>query len=229
MRMTHQGKAFRASLRILLIGAILAIVLGIGLGVVLPSRPIAAAVAAGLFAIFAAFTVYFFRDPTARVPSTTGAIVAPAHGLVDVIEEFDEPKVLHGRCRRISIFLSVFDVHVQQSPVTGRVCFLEHTPGKYLNAMKSDCAIHNENVLVGFETKEPANLPGGRMAVRLIAGLIARRIIPWVTPGGEVSKGQRIALIQFGSRADIYLPLEVKVTIKTGDRVVGGETIIAQV
>ena len=131
-----------------------------------------------------------------------------------------------GRCWRVSIFLSVFDVHVQQAPVSGQVCFRQHTPGKYLNALKSDCAFHNENVLLGFETTEPAV---GRVGVRLIAGLIARRIIPWVEMGGAVQKGERIALIQFGSRADVYLPLRAKVTVKPGDRVVGGETVIAKV
>lgn len=226
--MKHHGKAFRAGLRILLIAAILAFLLGVGLHFAgVPTRT-AVGVAGGLFVIFAAFTLYFFRDPTAQVPGSPGIIVAPAHGLVDVVEDFHESKVLGGRCRRVSIFLSVFDVHVQQAPVGGRVCFAEHTPGKYLNAMKSDSAIHNENVLVGFEPTDPANFPGGRLAVRLIAGLIARRIIPWVEVGTVVSKGERIALIQFGSRADVYLPLEVKITVKPGDRVVGGETVIGQ-
>ena len=226
--MKHHGKAFRAALRILLISAILAILLGVAGRLAGLPTAIGAGVAGGLWGIFALFTLYFFRDPTAQVPTGPGLIVAPAHGLVDAVEEFQEAKVMGGRCQRISIFLSVFDVHVQQAPVGGRVCFVEHTPGKYLNAMNADSATHNENVLIGFEPTDPTGFPGKRMAVRIIAGLIARRIIPWVEMGTVVAKGERVALIQFGSRGDIYLPMEVKITVKPGDRVVGGETVIAR-
>ena len=224
--MKHQGKAATAARRILLIGLILAFLLGAGFQFAHIAPALTVPVIGGFFLLFALFTLYFFRDPTAKVPTGAGLIVAPAHGLVDVVEEFEEPKVLGGRCRRISIFLSVFDVHVQQAPIGGQLCFREHTPGKYLNALKSDCAFHNENVLLGFETTDPAV---GRIGVRLIAGLIARRIIPWVEIGGTVEKGERIALIQFGSRADLYLPLQIQVTVKPGDRVVGGETVVAKV
>ena len=226
--MKHQGKAFRAAIRILWIAGVFATVFGAALRLVGLSTLIAVGVAAGLFLIFAAFTLYFFRDPTAKVPPGPGIIVAPAHGVIDCVEEFNEAKILGGRCQRISIFLSVFDVHVQQAPVSGRVCFMEHTPGKYLNAMRADSAVHNENVLIGFETTDPTGIPGSKMAIRLIAGLIARRILPWVETGTVVAKGERIALIQFGSRGDVYLPLGVRVTVKSGDRVIGGETILAQ-
>ena len=226
--MKHHGKAFRAALRILLISAILAFLLGVACRLIGLPLGLSVAVAGGLWGVFAVFTLYFFRDPEAKVPPGAGLVVAPAHGLVDAVEDFQENKVLGGRCQRISIFLSVFDVHVQQAPVGGRVCFVEHTPGKYLNAMNADSAAHNENVLIGFEPTDPANFPGGRMAVRLIAGLIARRILPWVEVGSVVSKGERVALIQFGSRGDIYLPPGVKITVKPGDRVVGGETVIAR-
>ena len=224
--MKHQGKAAKAARRILLVGLVLELLLITGLLLAHVVPMLALFAVSTLFLFFVAFTLYFFRDPDAQVPTGPGLIVAPAHGLVDVVEEFDEPKVMAGRCWRVSIFLSVFDVHVQQAPVSGQVCFRQHTPGKYLNALKSDCAFHNENVLLGFETTEPAV---GRVGVRLIAGLIARRIIPWVEMGGAVQKGERIALIQFGSRADVYLPLRAKVTVKPGDRVVGGETVIAKV
>ena len=143
-----------------------------------------------------------------RVPAGGGLIVAPGHGKVDVIDETTEPRVMAGRCRRVSIFLSVFDVHVQQAPVSGRVTLVRHTPGAYMNALRTDSAEHNENVLVGFESTDPG---GCRVAVRLIAGLIARRIIPWLQEGETVAKGERIALIRFGSRLDIYLPMEAEV------------------
>ena len=143
---------------------------------------------------------------------------------MDVIDTTTEPEFMGGECQRISIFLSVIDVHVQNAPVTGRVAFFKHTPGQYLNAMKTESAQFNENVLIGFDSAEPR---GEKIGVRLIAGLIARRIVPWVTENDAVQRGERISLIQFGSRVDVYLPLRAKIKVKLGDRVVGGETVIA--
>jgi phosphatidylserine decarboxylase len=137
-----------------------------------------------------------------------------------------EPHFMGGECQRISIFLSVIDVHVQNAPVTGKVSFFKYSMGQFLNALRTDCSEHNENVLLGFEASEPAGL---RMAVRLVAGVLARRIVPFVQQGEEVRKGERISLIQFGSRADVYLPLNVRLKVKVGDRVVGGETVLAEV
>src|SRR5204863_478142 len=127
-----------------------------------------------------------------------------------------------GRCRRISIFLSVVEVHVQKAPVAGKIALLKHTPGEFISALKLDSAAHNENTLIGFESGERA---GERIAVRLIAGVLARRIVPWVEPGQEVTRGERISLIQFGSRVDVYLPLTTQVRIGLGDKVRGGETV----
>ncbi|MCW5556600.1 MAG: phosphatidylserine decarboxylase family protein [Verrucomicrobiae bacterium] len=171
------------------------------------------------------FTLHFFRDPNPRVPSEPGVVVAPGHGKVDVVDQLEEPVVMGGRCQRISIFLSVFDVHVQQSPVAGAVTMVRHQPGKFLNALKTESAAHNENVLIGLRADDPAGAPVG---VRLIAGLIARRIIPWLQPGENVRRGERIALIQFGSRVDLYLPLSATLTVRSGQRVVGGETVVAR-
>jgi len=120
--------------------------------------------------------------------------------------------------------LNVFNVHVQQAPVGGKVIFLKHTSGLFLNAMKTDSATHNENVLIGFS---PSENTIEKIGVRLIAGLIARRIIPWVNVNDEVAAGERISLIQFGSRVDLYLPLDYKIRASIGDKVVGGETIMA--
>ena len=113
---------------------------------------------------------------------------------------------------------------MQQAPIAGKVTYLKHTSGLFLNAMKTDSATHNENVLIGFV---PAENPAEKIGVRLIAGLIARRIIPWVRFGDEIAAGERISLIQFGSRADLYLPLHYNIRTKIGDKVVGGETIVA--
>jgi phosphatidylserine decarboxylase len=129
-----------------------------------------------------------------------------------------------GECQRISIFLSVFNVHVQNAPVTGRVAYFKHKSGQYLNAMRADCADYNENVLIGIEAMEPR---GEKIGVRLIAGLIARRIVPWIAENEPVIRGERISLIQFGSRAHIYLPLNARVKVRLGDKVVGGETVLA--
>jgi phosphatidylserine decarboxylase len=174
--------------------------------------------------LFALFCLWFFRDPNPNVPLGANVIVAPAHGKVDVIDETGEPEFMGGPCRRISIFLSVIEVHVQKAPVAGKIAHLKHTPGQFISALKLDSAAHNENVLIGFASGEK---PDEKIAVRLIAGVLARRIVPWITLGDEVARGERISLIQFGSRVDIYLALDTRITVKVGDKVRGGETVIA--
>jgi len=178
----------------------------------------------GLWVLFALFVLYFFRDPTPRVPPGTGLVVAPGHGKVDVIDTTEEPQFMGGACQRVSIFLSVFDVHVQNAPVAGVVKFYKYTEGKFLNAMKADSAVHNENALIGLESSDPQAV---KIGVRLLAGLVARRIVPWVTVGETVERGERISLIQFGSRVDLYLPPEARVRVMLGQKVVGGQTVIA--
>ena len=177
-----------------------------------------------LWALFTGFTFYFFRDPDPVTPAGQNLVISPGHGKVDVIDTTTEPDFIGGECRRVSIFLSVFDVHVQNAPVTGRVGFFKHTPGQYLNAMKTDSAKFNENVLIGLDASEP---PDEKIGVRLIAGMIARRIVPWIAQNDAVQRGDRISLIQFGSRVDVYLPLRAKIRVKLGDKVKGGETVIA--
>jgi len=182
----------------------------------------------GLFVIwvlFAGFVVNFFRDPSPAVPAEADVVVAPAYGKVDVIEETEETEYLGGRCQRVSIFLSVFDVHVQYAPVRGKISRMRHRAGQFLNALRPESAFNNENVLVEIASAER---PGERVAVRLIAGLIARRILPWITAGDDVERGERICLIQFGSRVGLYIPLEWKGVTRLGDRVRGGETVLAR-
>jgi phosphatidylserine decarboxylase len=226
----HKGKAKAAFRRMMLRALAIYWVLGLLLiGVshfLFPAILMTGVVSlTALLVAFALFAGYFFRDPDAQVPAGHGLIVSPGHGTVDVIDETDEPTVMGGRCRRVSIFLSVFNVHVQQAPVAGTVTLVRHTPGQFLNALKLESAALNENVLIGFQTSEPAC---GPLAIKLITGLIARRIIPWVQAGDIVAKGERVSLIQFGSRVDIYLPLQAKIAVALGDRVVGGETIVAR-
>ena len=184
-----------------------------------------AGVLAGLWVLFALFTFYFFRDPDPLVPSGKNLVIAPGHGKVDAIDTTTEPDFMGSECQRISIFLSVIDIHVQNSPVTARVAYFKHTPGQYLNALNADSAKFNENVLIGLEATEPS---GEKVGVRLIAGLIARRIVPWVRENDAVQRGERISLIQFGSRVDVYLSRNAKIKVKLGDKVVGGESVLAQ-
>ncbi len=226
--MKHSGKAVLAALRLiglagaaviaLLVGALLAKFIGMFVLEYLTW------VLVGLWGLFVVFTFYFFRDPDPMVPTGPDLVIAPGHGKVDVVDTITETEFMGGECQRIAIFLSVIDVHVQYAPVTGRVAFFKHTPGQYLNAMKTDCAKFNENVLFGLDAAEPR---GEKVGVRLIAGLIARRIVPWIAPNDTVQRGERISLIQFGSRVEVYLPRRAKIKVNPGDKVIGGETVIA--
>jgi phosphatidylserine decarboxylase len=224
----HSGKAALAALRLiglsgaaviaLLVGALLAKFIGAFVLHYLTW------VLVGLWGLFTAFTFYFFRDPDPMVPTGSDLVIAPGHGKVDVIDTTAETEFMGGECQRVSIFLSVIDVHVQCAPVTGRIAFFKHTPGQYLNAMKTDSARFNENVLIGLDAAEPR---GEKVGVRLIAGLIARRIVPWINQNDTVQRGERISLIQFGSRVEVYLPRRAKIKVNLGDKVIGGETVIA--
>jgi phosphatidylserine decarboxylase len=226
--MKHSGRARRAAFKIIFI----TLIAGVILWVIYASATVIATVLAAiavpvllpLWVLFAAFTLYFFRDPNARVPKGANLILAPAHGKVDVIDTTTEPLFMGGECRRVSIFLSIFDVHVQNAPVSGTVTFFKYTVGQFLSALKTESAIYNENVLLGIESSDPA---GQKIGVRLIAGVIARRIVPYVQMGEAVARGDRISLVQFGSRADIYLPLKAQIRVKLGDHVTGGATILA--
>ena len=229
--MKHSGKARRAAIKLILLSLLAVIIiwaLGVFTGaIVAVITAVALAITpfvAVLWLVFAAFTLYFFRDPNPRIPPGENLILSPGHGKIDVIDTATEPFFLGGECQRVSMFLSVFDVHVQNAPVSGRIGFLRYTTGQFLNALRTESATHNENVLLGFETSNPS---GRKLAVKLIAGAIARRIVPFIKLGDEVKAGERISLIQFGSRADVYLPLNAKIKIKLGDHVVGGQTILA--
>jgi phosphatidylserine decarboxylase len=223
----NSGKASLAAMRIIgWSAAALVALLAFGFLAVLVGKLIWAisGVLVGLWVLLVVFTFYFFRDPDPLTPTLPDLVIAPGHGKVDVIDTTTETEFIGGECQRISIFLSVFDVHVQNAPVTGRVAYFKHTPGQYLNAMRSDCAQFNENVLIGIDSVEPR---GEKIGVRLIAGLIARRIVPWIEENDAVQRGERISLIQFGSRVDIYLPKSAKIKAQLGQKVIGGETVIA--
>jgi len=223
--MKHAGRARQAGLKIIVLSLVIVGAM-IAAWSYLAGRPLGVVAYAltALWLVFFVFSLSFFRDPDPAIPSEAAAIVSPAHGTVDVIDETTEKTFMGVRCRRISIFLSIFDVHVQNTPIAGRITYLKHCPGKFVNAMRSDCGACNENVLLGIESTE---VPDERVAVRLIAGLLARRIIPWVATGDVVEKGERTSLIQFGSRVDLYLPLSTRITVKLGAKVKGGATVLA--
>jgi phosphatidylserine decarboxylase len=225
--MKHSGKALRAAGRIIfwtlvlllavIFGGIIARFLG---GLIVQF----AAGIVGLWTLFVCFTLYFFRDPEPLAPAQPEAVVSPGHGTVDVIDETTETEFMGGPCRRVSIFLNVFNVHVQRAPVGGTLVHHKHREGQFVSATRTDCAEFNENVLLGFV---PAAYPDKKVGLRLIAGLIARRIIVWAETGETIPRSERISLIQFGSRCDVYLPMSTKVQVKLGDKVKGGETVIA--
>ena len=163
----------------------------------------------------------FFRDPARVAPATEGGVIAPAHGRVARIDEVAEEAYFGRRVRRISIFMSVLDVHVNYAPVSGTVEYLHYRRGSFKNAMRDVASVVNENNTIGIKTA------GTATAVRQIAGMIARRIVCRCTVGDRVRAGQRIGLIKFGSRVDVFLPLEARVLVREGQRVRGGETMIA--
>lgn len=226
--MKHSGKARKAAFKLILLSFIAGFVFWALIAIASVIGTILSAVVVPvllvLWVAFAIFTLYFFRDPSPKIPAGDNLVLSPGHGTIDVVDRLTEPSFMGGECQRVSMFLSVFNVHVQNAPVTGKVSFLRYTMGQFLNALKTESAVHNENVLLGFETSEA---PARKVGVRLIAGVIARRIVPFVALGDEVKRGDRISLIQFGSRADVYLPLSTEIKVKVGDKVTGGETVLA--
>jgi phosphatidylserine decarboxylase len=172
--------------------------------------------------ILALWVAYFFRDPERTGPRGERIVTAPADGKVVLISDVDEPAFMGGRARRVSIFMNVFNVHVNRYPVTGTVRYLHYNPGKFLNAAVEKSSLENEQMSVGIETS------GGRVLVRQIAGLVARRIVTYSKQGEHVDQGQRMGMIKFGSRVDVFLPLDVQLRVKVGDMTLAGSTPIAE-
>jgi phosphatidylserine decarboxylase len=168
------------------------------------------------------FTIAFFRDPNRPTPADPNLIVAPADGRIRDIVELDEKEVLKTKTRRVGIFLSIFDVHTNRAPIDGRIIYRRHHEGLCLDARDPDCPEKNEAMTWAFEN------PRGAIVVRQLTGAIARRIVPWANVGDELKKGERFGMIRFGSRTELYLPLDAEVLVKTGDHVSGGSTVIAR-
>jgi phosphatidylserine decarboxylase len=175
---------------------------------------------AAVFGVVAAFMALFFRDPERAVPGIPGAILAPADGrVVDVRAGVDDPFV--GAAQVMSIFLSPLDVHVNRSPLAGLVVDVEYRPGAKVAAYRPDASDRNERTTVAIQGE------AGRVVVRQIAGVLARRIVCRVRPGDKLAAGERFGLIKFGSRTDLIVPAAVRLRVRLGDRVRGGETVMA--
>lgn len=166
--------------------------------------------------------LYFYRDPDRDVVNQPGLIVGPCDGKVVSIEQFREERYLNRETTRISIFLSLFDVHVQRIPLEGDVTLVDHQPGKYLQAFRAEASEVNEFIAMQLKT------PYGDLLVKQIAGILARRCINYAREGEKVLTGQRFGHIKFGSRVDLFIPLQAEVLINIGDKVYGGLTAIAK-
>jgi len=170
-----------------------------------------------IVAALGAFVAYFFRDPERTPPAGDDLILSPADGRVVVIEPLNESETL------LSIFLSVFDVHVNRAPIAGKVIDVEYREGRFMVANDKRASVENEQNVVTIEN------PHVRVVFKQIAGLIARRIVFWKQPGSSVTGGEKVGLIKFGSRVDVIMPRGVTVSVKVGDHVVGGLTIIGRI
>ncbi len=167
------------------------------------------------------FMLFFFRDPDRRTPQDKDVFVSPADGKVIVIRDVDEAPCLKKRAKQISIFMSPFNVHVNRSPVDGKVVDVIHTKGSYKAAYRDAAALANENTVMVLDTAY------GNVVVRQVAGFIARRIVCRVNPGDELERGDRYGIIKFSSRVDIFLPEDVVIDISLNERVNAGKTIVA--
>lgn len=170
----------------------------------------------------AIWVIAFFRDPPRQGDRGEKLIIAPADGKVVSIIAVEEPSFLQGTTTRVSIFMNVFDCHVNRYPSSGTIAYRHYNPGKFVNAAAEKASLENEQSSVGLVTAQ------GKILVRQIAGLIARRIVTDHQKGREVTQGERLGMIRFGSRVDVFVPPTVRILVKEGDRTVAGITVIAQ-
>lgn len=168
----------------------------------------------------AIFIAFFFRNPEREIPSGEDIIVSPADGKVILIKDVIDEGGLKGRSIMVSIFLSLFDVHINRIPCSGEVIDMKHKRGRFIPAFKDRASLENEQVSILISCN------GYNVFVRQIAGIVARKIVCWIKPGDRVKRGQRYGLIRFGSRVDIFLPERTELKVKRGDKVKGGKTIL---
>ncbi len=182
--------------------------------------PLSAAVVLGL-------VVYFFRNPFRHVPQGEGLLVSPADGTIAEITQLPHDDFVGGPAVRVGIFLSIFNVHLNRSPLTARVIALRYTPGEFLNALRPESALRNENMWIALEEESP---PHRRLVVRQISGAIARRIVCDLRPGEVVPRGHVFGMIKLGSRTELILPAEdgLEVKVRVGQKVKAGATVVAE-
>jgi phosphatidylserine decarboxylase len=175
--------------------------------------------AAAVLFLLAGFVFYFFRDPERQLPASPAAVVSPADGKVlSVVEEALDGRPGH----RIAIFLSIMDVHVNRSPVAARIASVVHRPGKFFAAMRERASAENEQNVIRLESER------GPVVVKQIAGWVARRVLVWKTAGSMLERGERFGMIRFGSRVEVWLPSEARVTVEPGQHVRSGASVIAE-
>lgn len=172
--------------------------------------------------ILVLWVAYFFRDPDRTGPRGDQLVISPADGRVVDIREVDEPTFLEGRAIRIAVFMNVFNVHVNRYPVSGRVEYVHYNPGRFLNAATDKASLENEQMSVGVQTASH------RILFRQIAGLVARRIVTYSRVGDDAEQGERMGIIRFGSRVDVFVPIGSTVKVELGDRPVAGTTVLAE-
>lgn len=177
----------------------------------------------GVSVFFYLIILQFFRNPIISIDKNSKQVIAPADGKVVVIEDADEPEYLKGKRKQISIFMSPFNVHVNRMPVGGEISYYKYHPGKYLVAWHPKSSTENERTTVVAKMGN-----GTEVLFRQIAGALARRIKCYVQQGQKLEQGQEFGFIKFGSRVDIFLPLDAKVKVNIGDKTTGGKTVIAE-
>jgi phosphatidylserine decarboxylase len=168
------------------------------------------------------FMLYFFRDPQRAISQSPEDIVAPADGTIVGVDDLESSPHYDGPCRRVSIFLSIFNVHVNRAPYDGVIESIAYQPGQFLNAMKAESSVHNEANTVAMRTDR------GPMSIRQISGAIARRIVCRTSEGKSLTKGERFGMIRFGSRTELFLPPGTPVCVTLKEKVRGGATVIAR-
>jgi phosphatidylserine decarboxylase len=174
-----------------------------------------------LFALVTVFVTFFFRDPARSCPDDAGLIISPADGAVLLVDTLDSHPVVGPQTIKISIFLSVMNVHVNRAPVSGRVDYVKYVPGKFLVAYADKASDENEHTEIGMTDRS-----NRKVVFKQIAGTIARRIVCRIHQGDELRIGDRFGLIRFGSRMDIFLPAGSRISVKKGDKLRGGESVI---
>ncbi len=174
-------------------------------------------------AILTIFVSWFFRNPSREIPQGSRLVVAPGDGKVIAIDEEFEPRFIKDRSIRVTIFLNVFDVHINRIPCEGAIVDVQYQPGLFLVASKPEATLRNEQNALMIRTVE-----GAKVLCVQVAGLIARRIVCWISPGDRAVCGERFGLIRFGSRMDTFLPVGTAIKVAVGDHVKGGETILGE-